>query len=81
MLTLNRRRDTFPLIYNRSARTCIVSGALDDPDACAWTLVSDAPTTGPNGQILATGDWAGVSRDGWSLRAVHDDGYVFEQCR
>lgn len=58
-----------------------LEGGSGGDGQCSWTLVDDVPTTGANGQIQATGDWAAVSSGGWSLRAVHDDGYVFERCR
>ena len=57
----------------------------DDPSQteCVWTMIDDGPTPqiGRDGATDLSPDWEEVSQAGWTLKAVHDNAFIFERCR
>ena len=51
---------------------------------CVWTYINDQgePNIGQDGNIDFTkgGNWKRVSEEGWELKVVKENNYVFEKC-
>lgn len=72
-------------VENGVDRLVMLMSAMTDgmPGLCVWTVINDGGVAniGLNGRVDLPPNWDFVSREGFRLKAVHGDEFVFEKCQ